>query len=237
MVDFSKTVPRNRARRLCLAMVSSSLRLGGAEKQTVYIARALLHAGVDVRLFYLGAGGYYQNVLRQMDVPVRQIYIPNRPGVMLAKLTGALCRLRPDIVLVSQFGDLLYGAAAGRCCRALTLGGVRSDGLSELNARGPMGPWMFRLAHGFIANSYRARQNLVSQGINSHKMEVLPNVIDLQDFDAQSILAPEFSLPSKRVIVAAVGSLQAGKRFDRFIEALALARRREPALAGIIAGA
>jgi glycosyltransferase involved in cell wall biosynthesis len=95
---------------------------------------------------------------------------------------------------------------------------------------------MLHLAHGFIANSYRARQNLVSRGIKPHKMEVLPNVIDLQDFDARSVLPPGISLPSKRVIVAAVGSLHACKRFDRFIEALALARRREPALAGVIAG-
>jgi glycosyltransferase involved in cell wall biosynthesis len=68
-------------------------------------------------------------------------------------------------------------------------------------------------------------------------MEVLPNVIDLEDFDARSALPLGISLPSKRVIVAAVGSLRSCKRFDRFIEALALARRRESALAGVIAGA
>jgi glycosyltransferase involved in cell wall biosynthesis len=37
-------------------------------------------------------------------------------------------------------------------------------------------------------------------------------------------------------VVAAVGSLHVCKRFDRFVEALALARRSEPALAGVIAG-
>jgi glycosyltransferase involved in cell wall biosynthesis len=43
-------------------------------------------------------------------------------------------------------------------------------------------------------------------------------------------------LPEGRVIAAAVGSLHPCKRFDRFLEALALARRSEPALAGILAG-
>jgi glycosyltransferase involved in cell wall biosynthesis len=240
MFDLSKKekplIRSIQSRRVCVGIVSSSLRLGGAEKQTVYMAQALLQAGIDVRFFYLGAGGYYQTVLRQTGVPMRQIYVPNSPWVMLARLIGALCRLRPHIVLVNQFGDLLHGAAAGRCCRALTLGGLRSDGLNDLNARGSLSPWMFRLAHGFIANSYRAKQNLVSQGINSDKMEVLPNVINLQDFDDRSILSPGVYLPPKRVIVAAVGSLHSCKRFDRFIEALALARRREPALAGVIAG-
>ena len=222
--------------RVRVAMVASSLRLAGAEKQTIYIARALLEAGIDVRFFHLGPGGYYEAVLRQKGVPMRQIYAANRPLAILAGLIGALRRLRPDIVLVSQFGDLVYGIPAGRYCGALTLGGIRSDGLQELNARGRLGPWIFRMTDGFIANSYRAKANLVSRGIKAEKMEVLPNVLDLQDFDSRSSLPLNVSLPSKRIAVAAVGSLHVCKRFDRFIEALALARQREPALAGIIAG-
>jgi glycosyltransferase involved in cell wall biosynthesis len=201
------------------------------------MARALLHAGIDVRLFYLGSGGFYESVLRGMGVPVRQIYIPNEPWTILVSLIGALCRLRPHIVLVSQFGDLRYGATAGRFCNALTLGGVRSDGWYELRAHGRLSRLILRLAHGFVANSRRARETLASQGIQPQKIEVLPNVVDLQDFDVQSTLPLPVTLPSGRVIAAAVGSLHPCKRFDRFLEALALARRSEPTLAGVIAGA
>ncbi|MDB6063914.1 MAG: glycosyl transferase group 1 [Pedosphaera sp.] len=226
-----------RTRPLRVAVVASSLRLAGAEKQTVYMARALHHAGIEVRFFYLGSGGYYETVLRQTGVIVRQIYTPNRPWVMLTRLIGSLCLWRPQIVLAAQFSDLLYGAAAGRFCNALILGGVRSDGIYELNAHGRLSQWMARFAHGLIANSCCARQNLMSRGIRPQKIEVLPNVIDLQDFDARSTLPAGVSLPLGRIIVAAVGSLHPCKRFDRFLEALAAARRTEPALAGVIAGA
>jgi len=222
---------------LRVAVVASSLNLGGAEKQTVYIARALWEAGIDVRLYYLGGGGHYESVLQQSGVPTDRIYTANRPWVILAGLIRALRQMRPHVLLMNQFGDLAYGIIAGWCCRALTLGGIRSDGLYELNVRGKLGPWLFRLGHGFIANSYRAKQNLTCRGIDQSKIEVLSNVIDLQDFDAQSALPSGISLPVKRVIVAAVGSLQSCKRFDRFIEALAFARRREPTLLGVIAGA
>ena len=104
-------------------------------------------------------------------------------------------------------------------------------------AHGRLSQWMLRLAHGFVANSCRARQNLGSRGIKPHKVQVLPNVIDLQDFDARSTLSPRLSLPAGRVITAAVGRLHPCKRFDRFLEALMLARRSEPKLAGVIAGA
>ncbi|HTA29364.1 MAG TPA: glycosyltransferase [Candidatus Cybelea sp.] len=220
-----------------VAIIASSLRMGGAEKQTVYMARALLEAGIDVRFFYLGEGGHYESVLRQGGVPERQIHIPHRPLVMLARLIGELSQWRPQIVLAAQFSDLQYGAVAGRFCHALILGGIRSDGLYELNAHGHHSRWMIGLAHGLVANSWRARQNLVGRGVSAPKIEVLPNVIDLRDFDARSALAPEVALPSDRVLVAAVGSLHECKRFDRFLDALALARRSEAALAGVIAGA
>jgi len=210
--------------------------LAGAEKQTVYAARALFQAGMDVRVFYLGEKGHYEVVLRQLGIPVCQIYSANRPWVILAELIKALRRLRPQIVLVNQFGDLLHGATAGRFCNALTLGGVRSDGSYELKAYGHMSRWMLRLAHGFVANSCRARQNLMPRGIKPQKIEVLPNVIDLRDFDAGTKLPSGLSLPADRRIAAAVGRLHPCKRFDRFLEALALARRSEPSLAGVIAG-
>jgi glycosyltransferase involved in cell wall biosynthesis len=225
------------SRRLRLALVATSLRLGGAEKQTVYMARALFHAGMDVRLFYLGDGGHYEAALREMGLPVSRLYVPNRPWTILARLIGALRRFRPHLVLVNQFGDLRYGAIAGRFCKALTLGGVRSDGWYELRAHGRAGRLTLRLTHGFIANSHRAKQALVSQSVKPQKIEVLSNVIDLQDSDTRSALPLSFALPSGRLIAVAVGSLQPGKRFDRFLEALALARRSEPTLAGVIAGA
>src|SRR5262245_13089251 len=103
------------SRQLRLAMVASSLRQGGAEKQTVYIARALHTAGVDLRFFYLGGGGHYETVLRETGVPLRQIHYPNQPWKLLVDLMKALRQLRPGIVLVNQFGDLHYGAVAGRC--------------------------------------------------------------------------------------------------------------------------
>ena len=223
--------------RLRVAFVASSLRLGGAEKQTVYLARTLFEAGASVRFYYLGGGGYYETVLRETGLPVRQIHIPNQPLRILVKLTRALRRLRPHVVMANQFGDLRYAAIAGRSGKALILGGVRSDGWYELRSHGWLSRLMLRMTHGLVANSQHARQTLVTQGVQPQKLQVLPNVIDLRDFDSRCAQPSKFPLPADRVAVAAVGSLHPCKRFDRFLEALALARRSEPALLGVIAGA
>src|SRR5688500_8325696 len=136
--------------RVRVALVGSSLNLAGGEKQAVYNARALLKAGMDLQFFYLGAGGHYENVLRNMGVPVRQIYFSNRPWKMLLTLIAALHRWRPHIVLAAQFGDLRFAGIAGRCCNSLTLGCVQSDGWAELRTYGRMSQLMVRLAHGLI---------------------------------------------------------------------------------------
>lgn len=222
---------------LRVAVIASSLRLAGAEKQTYYQALALYRAGLDVRLFHLGAGGHYLTALRQAGVPVRQIYVANKPWHMIARLMGDLWRLQPHVVLAAQFSDLLYAGPSGRLCQALTLGGVRSDGFYELNSHGRFSPWMIRLAHGLVANSDRSRQNLASKGVSPEKIEVLPNVINLRDFDERTAMPLKVELPSDRIIVSAIGSLHPCKRFDRFLRALAQARRRMPFISGVIAGA
>lgn len=220
-----------------IAMIASSLRQGGAEKQTVYFGRALRQAGFDLRFYYLGEGGRHESTLREAGIRVRQIHVPNGGGRMLVRLTGSLFRWRPHIVLVNQFGDLHFGALAGRLCGALVLGGVRSDGWYELRTYGRLSRLMFAAAHGFIANSHRGRHTLVSQGLTSSKAAVLPNVIDLRQFDACSAGgATPVRLPDG-IIAVALGSLIPCKRHDLFLEALARARQSEPRLCGVIAGA
>jgi glycosyltransferase involved in cell wall biosynthesis len=223
--------------RLRVALIASSLRRGGGEKQAVAVARALFEAGVNLRFYYLGGGGYHEAGLREMGVPIRQIYRPNMPWRMLAKLTRELRRFQPHVVLALQYGDLRFAAPAGRFCKALTLGYVQCDGWYELRTYGRSGRLMVRLAHGLVSSSHHARNILVSQRFDARKIEVVPNLLDLRDFDARSVLPFPAALPPDRVIVAAVGSLQPCKRFDRFLEALALARRSEPGLTGVIAGA
>jgi glycosyltransferase involved in cell wall biosynthesis len=220
-----------------VALIASSLRLAGAEKQFVYMARALSSAGVDIRVFYLGKGDHYQSVLTEAGIPLRQIFNPGRPLLMLARLFKEVSTFKPHIVVASQFGDLTFATLAGHFCRAFVLGGVRSDGFYELRTAGRRAWFLLNFTHGFIANSHRARENLVSKGTDGRKIAVVPNVIDLSDFDRKVAAPLSRNDASDRIQVAAVGSLQRCKRFDRFLEGLAWARRQEPAIFGVIAGA
>jgi glycosyltransferase involved in cell wall biosynthesis len=196
----------------------------------------LFEAGIDVRVFYLGAGDHYHSILTNSGIPVRQIFNHGRPLLMLVRLMKQLVTFRPHIVLASQFGDLVFAGPAGRLCKALVFGGIRSDGFYELRTSGRRFSSLLKSTHGLIANSHRAKDNLACQGIDVSKITVLPNVIDLADFDSKAAIPFVSPVPADRFLVTAVGSLQQCKRFDRFLDGLALALEREPRLFGVIAG-
>ena len=219
-----------------IALIASSLRLAGAEKQFTYLALALRAQGSDTRVFYLGNGDHYQTVLEEAGVPLVQIFEEGRPVKMLWGLVKALHTFKPSVVLASQFGDLIFAAPAGRLCRALVLGGVRSDGHYELRTAGRRAGLLLRFSDGLIANSTRAKENLSSRDVAASKIAVVPNVIDLTEFDSKAGLPSGPWVPDGRVPVTAVGSLDECKRFERFLEALVLARQREPAIFGVLAG-
>ena len=156
---------------------------------------------------------------------------------MLFRLSRSLRVFRPHIVLGCQFGDAFYGGIAGRLCGSLVIMGVRSNGFAEMAAHRRRAPWMLRLTHALIANSWSARNNLMRLGVAPQRIQVLPNVIDLEVFDQQSLRPFSLPLAPGRIVVATVGRLnQSAKRQDRFLRAVALARRTVPELAGLIAG-
>ena len=222
---------------LRIALVCSSFTRDGAEKQFYYACRSLAEAGSEVQVYGYGPGGFYSEALRAINLPVSDAYCPGQRLTTLWRLAQSMRSFRPHIVMVSQFGDALYGGIAGRLSGGLVLVGVRSNGFAEMTKYRRKGPWMLRLAQGLITNSCSARKNLIHLGVEPECVQILPNVIDLQDFDQQSLRPFSLPLAPGRIVVAAIGRLfHSAKRHDRFLKALALARRAVPALTGVIAG-
>lgn len=221
---------------LRVAFLAGSLVQGGAEKQLVYMARALKEAGVTVRVFALTQGDYYDAVLRDMGIAVEYVPRGYSPARRLAILVRQLRLFRPHIVQSAQFFTNLYAALGGCMSGAVAIGSMRSDLHYEMARMGFWGKWLARMPRTVFANSHAARRNAAAAGMAADRMHLLENVIDLQDFDRRSdneslITAPE------HIVAVAVGALEPVKRFDRFIRALAKARQSEPALRGWIVGA
>jgi len=218
---------------LRVALIAGALSRGGAEKQAVYMARALHEGGVDVRIYNFREEGLHEPDLTARGIPHRLVRCPATPPGRLLALYAEMRRFRPHIIQASLFWWNIHVSVLGYLCGAMAIGAVRSSGFREVDIYGRRGRWLLHIPPSLITNSDAARRNLEALGVTPAKIAVLPNAIDLNDFDARSAVRHD---DDGRDIAVAVGRLIPVKRFDRFLESLARARCTTPALAGMIIG-
>jgi glycosyltransferase involved in cell wall biosynthesis len=227
--------------RLRIALIAGELGQAGAEKQLVYMARSLRDAGADLRVYSLTKGEFYESHLRELGVEPRwfgrfgNIRFANIP-LRLASLAASLGRFRPHIVQSAHFFCNLSAGMSGRLSGALAIGGMRNELIFERKVYGRWTRLMLRLPSAIIANSQAARSGMDEFGISPDSIVVLDNAIDLDDFDARSNSGACPWDPGGHPVALAVGRMEPQKRFDRFLAALAQARRTVPVLRGVIVG-
>lgn len=222
--------------RLRVAFVAGTLGKGGAEKQLVYMVRALLRADVDVRVFCLTKGEFYESALEELGRAPLWVGRFSNPLVRVVSLVAALRTFRPHVVQAAHFYANLYAVAAAWSFGSISIGSIRSDGLEELEKNRFFGPFLLRYPSALVSNSHAAIKNLSKEGFTSVSISVLPNVIDLAGFDGGT--APAFSQRHENddVVVVAIARLYPKKRIDLFLNALAVARSQMPCVRGLIVG-
>ena len=220
--------------RLRLAIIAGTLGRAGAEKQLVYLVRSLRRLPVDVRVYSLTHGEHYESALAELGCPPVWIGQVSNPLLRLVEFIRLGREVRPHIIHSAHFYTNLYAGLAGHALSALSTGSSRTDPRLEVADNGNWGRWLVRATDGMIANSYNARDVLVEMGLPPEKVHVLPNVIDLEEFDRNAAAEVELTACDLRVVLA--GRLVKPKRVDLFLQALAEARRRRPEICGLVVG-
>jgi glycosyltransferase involved in cell wall biosynthesis len=218
-----------------VALIAGGLSQGGAEKQFVYMARALQQRGVEVRCYCLTQGDFYEEALGSLNLPPVWVGQFGAPPLRLLRLARLLRAFRPQVVQAGHFFANLYAGIGARACGALSVGAIRNDGAFELRENKGWGPLLLRLPDIVIANSHAGARHAQAHGRRAEDVVVVPNVIDLDAFDA---VQTDVDLRAGHTgsVAIAVGRLVGAKRFDRFLAALAIARRQVPHLHGVIVG-
>jgi glycosyltransferase involved in cell wall biosynthesis len=223
------TLPSSRLR---VAFLAGGLIQGGAEKQLVYMAQGLFRAGVDVRVYCLTRGDFYESVLAAGGLPPVWVGEHGNPALRVVALVKAMRGFRPHVVQSGHFFANLHASLAALPLGALGVGCIRSDTYQEMKVNGAWGRFLLRVPRAMIANSYAARNNARAFGVDPATIDVLPNVIDLASFDRMTPAAAFAGGP----VAAAVCRLVDVKRLDLFLAAIAKARASVPDLRGLIVG-
>jgi glycosyltransferase involved in cell wall biosynthesis len=221
--------------RLRVALLAGTLGNGGAEKQLVLLARTLLQANVDVRVYSLTRGEPNEGVLQ--EIGVKPIWVGRFSShlLRLGHFSRELFAFRPHIVQATHFYATLYVTIAARLYGGMPIGALRGDAILDVRSVGIVGRPLLQMCPSIIANSFAAKRNASLYGVSSKKIHVLRNVVDLADFDLRSAVKPSLDF-ARRPVAIVVARLIPLKRLDRFLKALSITRRSVPDICGVIVG-
>ena len=215
-----------------VAFLAGTLARGGAERQLLFQLRALAGAGIRIEVLSFTRGEHHEDAIRRLGIPVRSVDGAGNPVRRVVAVIRALRGFRPHVVQAAHFFVNPYAAAGARACGAVELGSLRSDGVFDVTAHGVWGLPLLHVPRALVANSEAARRAVASRRLPVGRVHVLPNAVDLDRFGRIRAGAHSPGTPLALVI----GRLTDVKRYDRFLDALAAARRTVPALCGEVVG-
>jgi len=205
MLDLSK---------LKVCYLAGTLGQGGAERQLYYAVQGLRFAGAAVRILCLERGGFWEEPIRRLGVPVTWVGQSNRRLGRVLQILKDLAKDPPDIFQSQHFFTNAYVAVAAWARNCAAVGAVRSSGNYDVLSCGHIGGWLnLRLPGLLAANSRSAMSYASKEGVPASRLCLLPNVVDTEQFKA----APG---PEGKLTLLAVGRLTREKRFDRFLTIL-----------------
>lgn len=217
--------------RVCF--LAGTLGRGGAERQLVFMLRALKAAGIESRVLCLTKGEPIEEEILALGIRVTWVGASRWRPIRLYRVIQELRREPAHIVQSAHFYTNLYVAVAARLLGMKSIGAVRNDLTSELKGHGVMGWGQLHLTGQLIANSELARRRAIDQGIKPEQIEVVPNVVDANRANGQ---VNGNGNGAARILFAA--RLTDQKRPDRFLHALQKIAESRPNLnfRGMIVG-
>ncbi len=227
----------NQEKILRVAFIAGTLSQGGAEKQLVYMVRALRESGISVQVYCLSQGEFYESVLRELGLVPVWVGKSSNPILRLLRLVRELRMFKPTIVQSAHTYTNLYAGLVGRFLNIVSVGALRTNLGHTQAANGAWTRWHMRIPSVMTVNAKTALEELVTNRlVTRRRVFLIPNVIDLCQYKYNSVSARHKSSARGNIIVIFVARLVPAKRLDRFMQALGLARRKQQNLKGVVIG-
>jgi glycosyltransferase involved in cell wall biosynthesis len=202
-------------KNLKICFLAGTLGRGGAERQLIYMLKAVKDAGIATRLLCLTKDEPFEKEIQMMGIRVTWVGESRWRPIRLFRIVQELRREPADILQSAHFYTNLYSAVASRLLGIRSIGAIRNDLTSELRGNGVMGWGQLHMPNHLIANSKLARQRAIAAGIDSERIHAVANVVEVNGFRKQIN-----GSGSGVVRILFAGRLTEQKRADRFLLAL-----------------
>jgi glycosyltransferase involved in cell wall biosynthesis len=221
-----------------LLVICPTLAVGGAERQISFLAPGLKSRGFDVEVATLKERGRFFDEIRDAGVEATHLGLRSRVDLRGSRRAYRLWRRHPDIVLTQGLDAHVLGHAvarrAGAAHVAIEQGG---PGLPRSRERRVLLRVVAPRIDAVVAVSASQEPELRQLGYRTEAIHVIPNAShEPVPTRAPGVVREELGLGESDVVVLLPAALRPEKRADVFVDAVALARRRDARLRGVIAG-
>jgi glycosyltransferase involved in cell wall biosynthesis len=223
-----------------LLFVCPDMGWGGAQRQWATLIVGLAERGVEPKLVALARRGPFFEDVAGHGIPAECIGLRRRVDPRgLRRAIAAAAGFEPDAVVTYGVSAQLVGEAIARRARAVHVYNehtpLRPDG--RLLPTRPHQRALVRLVapavDDVVAVTERQVAPLQRLGYPRGRIEVVHNGVFTRDVEG---VQPSAELSGDGFAVLCVSALRPEKRVDLFIEAVAAARRDNPAVRGYVAG-
>ncbi len=204
-----------------VGFLAGTLGRGGAERQLIYMLRALQNEGLNARVLCLTKGEAFEQEILDLGVKLEYVGSSRNNVVRLNKIIGSLRRERVDVIQSVHFYTNIYSALSARAVGVTSIGAIRSELTSEISANGIFGRWHLNLPSMLVANSQIGVDRAIAAGIDATQVRLVRNAVD--NGTDQASLKRDHAL---NLLFA--GRLVPPKRPELFIELAAALREKHP---------
>jgi len=218
-----------------ITILCHSLRVGGAERQIIVLAKGLQQVGHEIVVVVFYAGGALERDLKESGIRIVDLKKAGRWDniFFFGRLVNEVRLLKPDIVYGFLFTPNILTVLLKPFIRRIKMvWGVRSskvdfdryDWLYRLTYR--VECFLSRFADVIICNSVAGMEYAAEHGFPKKLMTVIPNGIDLNvyrpDLEARQRVRDEWGIGKNEILIGLVARLDPMKDHPTFLYAAAM---------------
>lgn len=210
-------------------LIQDQLRIGGTERQTLFLARYLRETGHEASLLVFRPGGHLADSPATQDIPIHTL---QRKDTKLALYAPGLFRtvekLKPDCVLcMGRTANCYAGWLQRRFPNVPVVSTVRTGKLLF-----PLHLWSLHHTRAVLVNSSWWKRRLLKDGLTDDRILVVRNSVLLDAaFDRQSArteLRAKEHIPDECPVFLNIATFRPGKRHADLLRLFAKWREQAP---------
>jgi glycosyltransferase involved in cell wall biosynthesis len=213
-----------------LVIVQDYLRMGGTERQTLFLAEFAAREGHDVRLLVFRPGGHLASTVENptFKVEILQGWDTRLP-LYAPGLIEAVRRAKPEAVLcMGRTANCYAGFIQRALPSAVVLGTLRTG-----KTLFPLHAWSLRQVKGVLVNSNWWKRRMLERGFGPERIHVVHNSNLLHHSEKERAnlrarLRKEAGISEETCVYLNVATFRSGKRHHELVRLFAAARNLAP---------